>query len=421
MYKVKHKYPFFIFIFLLFCLYNNDLFIENDSVSEALIVGRLLESKKNGILSHSGLTGYVTDSVHIDDYNYNARLQFEIMDNIKNSESYPVFKTYDSHNGGQAILYGVFETISPLRLTTNIKILKIINIGLLSFVFTLLALWTKRNFGIIPCLTLLLFIAASSWIRNFSSSLWWNLWVLYVPFIVGLLYLEKQTIITYKQEKKLLFFLYLSIVFKCFMTGFEYILTTLVVGFIPILYYYIQLKKTFLELIRISISYMLIFIGAVLTSLLLLVFQIKQIKGSFSLGVQHVLDTFLRRTADVVIQGKTAEISSNQYIQILLKYINGNMFSWSNNKVPFLLMLLIIFCCCGVLLLTNLSKNKAIVISTLVSIVAPLSWYIVFIQHSAMHLHLNYIVWYIPFLPLGFICIGLVLKYFVERFNKSKL
>jgi hypothetical protein len=418
---LKHKYSFFIFLFLFLSFYNNRLYIQNDKISEALVVGRLIESERNGIFSHSGLTGYVTDSIHFDDYNYNAKLQFEILNKSKKSDSYLAFKSYDSHNGGQAIIYSILNKISPFNLETNIRLFKLLNIALLSLILSILAMWTNRNFGIIPCITFLSLLSITSWIINFSSSLWWCLWVLYIPFIVGLLYLEKQTIITYKQEKKLLFFLYLSIVFKCFITGFEYISTTFVVGFLPILYYLIKNKIALLKLVSMGLKYLLIFTCSILTSLLILVYQIQQQKGSFNAGIQHVLDTFLKRTSNVVIEGKTANLSSNSYIQIILKYLNGNMFSWSNIKIPFIVMVAIVFISCCILLITNTNKNKAIVLTTIASILAPLSWYIVFIQHSAIHLHLNFIVWYVPFLPLGYICIGLVFKFFGERINKSKL
>lgn len=50
--------------------------------------------------------------------------------------------------------------------------------------------------------------------------------------------------------------------------------------------------------------------------------------------------------------------------------------------------------------------NLALLVTTLVSLIAPLSWFIVFKQHSANHFHLDYIVWYMPFLLFGFVIIG---------------
>ena len=74
-----------------------------------------------------------------------------------------------------------------------------------------------------------------------------------------------------------------------------------------------------------------------------LLLQLKYLKGSFSEGINHILYSYNTRTASVVIEGKTAEISNNMYVQILIKYLSGDAFSWIKPSVPFVLLLILIF------------------------------------------------------------------------------
>ena len=58
-----------------------------------------------------------------------------------------------------------------------------------------------------------------------------------------------------------------------------------------------------------------------------------------------------------------------------------------------------------------------------VSLAAPLSWFIIFKGHSYIHTHMNPIVWYMPFMLLGFVLTGSTGWYLLqERYrNKKKI
>ena len=51
-------------------------------------------------------------------------------------------------------------------------------------------------------------------------------------------------------------------------------------------------------------------------------------------------------------------------------------------------------------------RQKALTATLWVSLLAPLSWFVIFKGHSAIHTHMNPIVWYMPFLLFGFILTG---------------
>ena len=54
----------------------------------------------------------------------------------------------------------------------------------------------------------------------------------------------------------------------------------------------------------------------------------------------------------------------------------------------------------------NQKRNIALIATCWVSILAPLSWFILFKSHSYIHTHMNCIVWYMPFALFGYALIG---------------
>lgn len=70
------------------------------------------------------------------------------------------------------------------------------------------------------------------------------------------------------------------------------------------------------------------------------------------------------------------------------------------------------------LLNNDRNNNTALVITTLISILAPLSWFVIFKEHAVVHMILDYIVWYIPFLLYAFAAIGQAIHLLFCKKNK---
>ena len=51
----------------------------------------------------------------------------------------------------------------------------------------------------------------------------------------------------------------------------------------------------------------------------------------------------------------------------------------------------------------------------LTSLLAPLSWFIMAKGHSAIHLHINFVLWYITFIPCGML---LIINHHSDKINK---
>lgn len=55
--------------------------IPYDYVSESLIIGRMMESERSGIVSYSGLPGVLTNHSNDEDFKQNAITQFHLLEN----------------------------------------------------------------------------------------------------------------------------------------------------------------------------------------------------------------------------------------------------------------------------------------------------------------------------------------------------
>jgi hypothetical protein len=65
-------------------------------------------------------------------------------------------------------------------------------------------------------------------------------------------------------------------------------------------------------------------------------------------------------------------------------------------------------------------KSQAFLGMTWFSLLAPLSWFIVFKAHAYIHLNLDYFVWQAPFTILGFALSGWAISQTYQSFRTSR-
>lgn len=428
---IDYKRYLFLFcaLIILFLSYTRNVFNITDSeyfvgfekAPEGLVIGRLIKAEHQGIFSDGGLTGiaynkdaeFLTEDDAVDAYRVR---QHDIY--LTNKSIPDRFFSYKSQTGGQAILYSSLQKISPFSHAINLQIFRAINSFLTALCFVLFLGWCYRNFGFISSFVTFLLLFISPWVNNFAHNLWWSLWCFYLPFLTMLLLLEKR----HKQpesisEKKILLFVFLAMFVKCVFNGFEYITTTMLAIIVPVVYYYVLEKKSFLSFFVFSFKTGMCALFAVLAEMIILIIQLRALTGSFSVGVDHIVSSFFRRTTRETIAG---DLPSFSYPEVIQKYLGNNAFDlgFANGlTIPFGLVILFVLLGCVVLYIA-LSKKKveyrALAITVLFSLLCPLSWLIIFKQHATEHPHLDYIVWYIPFLLLGFLGMGVLFSTLVN-------
>ena len=414
---------FFSLLFLTLNFYGNSFGIGNnylirhfDTYSEALVIGKLACSEKNGLLVHSGLTGVnfdksiVSPEADVLAAAYTDQLNYYLGKKEMPSEYF----TYRSQTGGQAILFSMINNLLPFDKDVNLNILRFVNAFLVALSFVIFIGWVYRNFGMLSSIIVLVLIALSTWLIMFSHNLWWALWSFYIPFLTMLLLLERN----YKGERKISFFkiglfAFIAVFIKCIFTGFEFISTTLIALMCPVVFYSFMEKKKFSEFILSSIKLGFVAIAAVIAEMMVVLIQFRFYLGDYMSGIEHVISAFTRRTTD-----ENSEYSHYSYLYIIKKYLKGNTFEWgfisqSSSSFYFAYTIIIIGVLGGIVYYLSRNLNEyykrlcwALLLTTVVSSLAPISWFVVFKQHSGNHFHLDYIVWYMPFFLFGFVIIG---------------
>ncbi|MDR0823450.1 MAG: hypothetical protein LBN74_00015 [Prevotella sp.] len=387
----------------------------------------------------------------------------------KTPEDYCV---YVSHSGGNALFWYAIQKALPFDNSTNYQILRLINCILLSLCFMLIIGWGYRNFGFIAALVTFLFTFLSSWLVLFGGNgLWWALWNFYAPFLVMLLLLEKRhnspdTV----SVKKILIWLFAAVLVKLFFSGLEFISTALLTIFIPIIYYAIvegadqkgfsrlfysytyrrpnsnirfsetnvQLfnqpleKWKIIDFIKLSIKSGLVAGGALIIQFGALIIQLRYLLGNYDSAFLYLSNAFIRRAsfksglsgADLDTE-RFADSDSLSFLwnNVIKDYLRGNAFEWGFVSLGFefwyaVLIGIILFFGVIVFFLNRKRsdiKYDALLVTTILSAVCPLSWFVIFKEHAFWHPQIDFIVWYMPSLLLGFAVIGVGISMLLSK------
>lgn len=402
----------------LFHISDPNIFHGFERQPEGLVVGRLARSAQDGVFSYGGLNGINYNSQterSTEQYAIDLAAQHNIY--LTNQELPDSYQAYKSQSGGQGLVFGVLQKISPFNHAQNLMFFRGLNALLIALAFCIFGWWILNVFGFITSTITLLFIFLSPWINVFSHNLWWVLWSFYLPFLV-------MTVTLWARHKhpdklsysRILMLLFVAVFLKCFFTGFEFITTTLAAAFCPIVFYFYLEQKTLKRFLIFSVKVSITMILAVLAQMLLLVIQIKSLEGNFASGINHIISSFTKRTAT----------ESASHLDVIKMYLQDDAFAFgfSSNQIHLsfgFLLLIIATISLFLYLKSSKIKNKTLALTSLFSILSPLSWLIIFKQHAYEHPHMDYIVWYIPFLPYGFCLLGLIVSKILLRCKKGRI
>jgi hypothetical protein len=296
---------------------------------------------------------------------------------------------------------------------------------------TLIVLWFYLEFGLTSAIFVLVSAVLSQWLVIFGRNLWWSLWAFYLPML-ALMYFLRAKRTSPPDLLRLGSVVAIAVFAKCFFNGYEYITTTLVMMTVPFLYYSILDRIRIMQFVKGSLAIVTGAVIAILMSVLLLVLQIGLAQGNMSAGLTHLTSTFEKRT-----YGDTGDFNNEfsasleaSTFGVVRNYINGSYLDirpqadasdspeadsviqvrYSHLIISFIIMSLIaLFAWRKRSPAEQKQKEMALVSATWFSILAPLSWFIIFKSHSYIHTHINYVVWQMPFTLFGFAVWGIVL------------
>jgi len=435
---------FFCFSFALLSLnfYTNFLrsaeqgwFTSFDRESERLIIGRLIKSRQDGMFSLGGFpVSGVTDAAAAQDP---LSWMYDRFDNydayIKNARVDYFAHPYYSQICGQGIFFSILDKYIPCVPSVKLRIFHGLASMLTALGVTAVIAWLYLEFGLFAGITVLAFAVISQWLTVFARSLWWSLWAFYLPMVTIILYFLCTEKNRYSQYVKLGSIVFFSILIKTIFNGYEYITTTLVMMITPFVYYSILdkvgLTAFFNGLIKIALSAGL----AIAVSMCLLSFQIAAISGNFWDGFSHIKYTLQKRTHATSSQPPSLVAESLQAptLPLVVSYLQGEFcgidssvfnspasgphvrycLSYARLIMLFAVMTIILYLSAQRRMASSNSRRlSALIVASWFSILAPLSWFIIFKAHSYVHEHLNFIVWQMPFTFFGAAITGLAVR-----------
>ncbi len=404
--------------------------------TEGLIMGRMVKSRQHGILSAGGLNGYGTFEKVEQQWISSSQVENQYSAFLNNL-SFDEYGTYKSQPGGQGMIFSLLDKLLPLSPTIKLKSFYLLTALLSAIALTAIIGWFYEEFDWIVALFVLASVVLSQWLTVFGKNLWWSLWAFYLPMIVVMYYLKQNRDTENRLPIKFGILILISVFIKCFINGFEYITTTLVMMVVPLVYYAILDKWNREQCFKFAF---IVGIGsgiAIFLGLTLLCFQIGAVKGSVSDGIKHVVYSFGKRThgqAENFDKIYAASLKAST-IGVVMAYVKGVFFDFNNYlsitnsfitkhimKVRYI-YLIGFFTITSVLLYfrnsgaatENRQQNIALIWTTWFAALAPLSWYVIFKAHSQIHLHMSFLLWQMPFTLFGFAVFGVLLSRILKK------
>ena len=400
--------------------------------TESLVIGRMVKAKRDGIFSAGGLTGQVSgiQQIATDKLQWSGQAVSSQYQAYYNDLDFTSFNPYFSQIGFQAITFSLIDKILPLSPPHYITVLKVLNAYSFAFVLSLIIRWFKIEFGLFSALMVLLTTICSHWVTVFGRNLWWVMWAFYLPYLVSLHHLEKKT-----PTNRALLLIYITVFIKCLYNGYEYITTTLLMMVTPYIYYWRLEGWNFKCLVRRLLIVGTTAMVSILSTTIILAAQISAVKGGLKAGFHHIfIYSVGKRTHGDA--GSYPEVYANSLktdvLTVVKRYLNGFIFDFNqmlSGSSPYLKVkyqaVIVVFALvsCLVLLCHSLfqqgklpqlegSIDKLKALSTVLwfSLLAPLSWMVIFKGHSYIHTHMNFITWHMPFTLLGFGLVGTFLS-----------
>ncbi|MCX7718966.1 MAG: hypothetical protein N2111_11295 [Candidatus Sumerlaeaceae bacterium] len=413
-------------------------FLTHQHDTESLVIGRLVKSRQDGLFSAGGFLGagieadlsatwIYPDQIEAQYRAYRAGGQFE------------VFSPYLSQPGGQGVILGILDRVLPLTPPARLEVFYALLALLCALVFAVLVGWFAYEAGAITAGAVACSVILSQWITVFARNLWWNLWVFYLPMMaVGAVLIRRRG---RRPDTRTAVAVGLAAgigtLLKYAFTGFEFVTTFVVMAFVPIVYEAVRERWTLREMMRVAAIWCAAVAVSVGVALLLLAAQIGVLRDGLSAGFDHIVSVLAKRS-----YGSTAEQPAlyapalqASVGEVLGRYISGNYFAvkwsqwgrdgsgwWSGIRLSYgwLIGVFAVSSAAAVALIrrepeTRRRSGAALVAATWFSLLAPLSWFVVFKAHSFVHVHVNFIVWQMPFTLFGFAVVGWLVRAVLMR------
>lgn len=429
---------FISYAFNIFHIETNHNYRFFDRGDESNVISRLLKNNVDGIFSEGSLTGGYKNYQYYLKTNEDLPLILKFdSTSLPNKYTYLLFSqryddyikerttyggkydVYKSQPGGQAFMYGILDKILPFNNQNKLFLFRSITIFLSVLVFILFIKWTTFFWGKTTGYITFFLILITPGFFSFAYNLWWTLWSYYIPFIILTIYVTNAILKDKKLNNQLYALAALTAFLKFFFTGAEFISTTLVMSVCPIIFYLIytqtKIKESIIVLAKSSIFLLL----GIILGMALLICQIRLLEGNWSDAFNHIIISFIKRS--IYAESIDNSMSFLDLLKLFFKYKYIYHESIPSLNIPYGVPIILVISICIFYLVRKDKRNNinSLAITTLISLLAPLSWMILFKQHSISHYMIDYIIWYMPFLLYGYIMISIAFRDLINNLKRK--
>jgi hypothetical protein len=427
---IKYKKESLLFIssfFLLFFSFQHNAFhvAENSwftnfqDDSESLVIGRLVKSKNEGVLSSQGrLISYDYGSE-----NWVSKANKVYEGDLKNERKY---NEYSSQLGLQGIVFSTLDKslnkLNIIAIKDRINIYHAIASSLLALVLASVVVLFYLEIGGLASVLLLLSLILSQWIVVMGKNLYWVEALMFIPFL-AMFAMHKSEELKSRINLKLLYLLAFSTIMLRCLNGYEYVSTILIAMISPIVYFAVKNNWNNLKTIKRIMFTGLAGVFGFLVALLLHIWQLQISTHSFSRAWEIILSRIIVRThgnPDQFSEEYRHSLEASNF-EVIHTYLNGTaidlhtLFGFKYFQLISYEDLIWVFLIASILTFTkfkyiteNYHKLLALTVTTWITFFAPISWFVLAKGHSYIHTHINYILWHLPFTIFGFALVGFV-------------
>ncbi|HCB1437267.1 TPA: hypothetical protein MYO65_005135 [Citrobacter braakii] len=328
---------------------------------------------------------------------------------------YDYLPYYQQYGIQGVILSFLYQTFDFFKTIDNLQLLFSI---LLSIVFLLIAEELRKSFSLLFNLCFIVSMMFSPQIVGFARNLYWATFLWFWPMYFALLsYRFKARPLI---QTMLMFFFMVSVVLKC-LAGYEYIPCLLIVSvFIYFIAPFMPGNNYSIRDAVIAVSKFIAF--ALLGFAIAVLIHISMRADTLAEGLHETLGFDAIKYLPISTDGNPQNKIS------VFAVLNNYVFNWQQPFIyPFTSLTLFAWTCLATLISlifikffdSNLFLRDAMLLIT--TILVPLSWYVIMAGHAKIHAYLDFVLWYIGFVPAMFFVILHATSVFINKFILMKL
>lgn len=406
--------------------------------TESFIINRIAITEREGKKAYAGFLGRIPEMDNTPQARIKVprgRSNLDAYYNYFNTYvgEYP-FKPYMSNLGLQARILAWLKNSNLLDSGENFSNYRAIFSFISALIFAMFCFYFLKEFGSFVAIFLVLYIAQLDWIVSSAAHMFWFSGLMFVPFISNFFLLKR-----IKESNSTIKFLFTAIILtysfsflKCLSSGYEVISSFLVMNTIPVFYYWIKDRWKILRFLVVFISISFVSLAGVFSSMVIQAHQIDVLKSEAGAGKNHLLSSYFRRSSGKGIRPNMPDRVKESYrvssFDVIKKYWNSSLVTLNDNyhnpkgilKANALVLTLVIITLIYLMVLYLGFVDKileGLLICTWVSLISPLSMFVLFKSLSWLHPHLVPITWNMPFSILMAVIVLYVLKKLIVRFK----